>query len=95
MADVTAPAAPFAKARLPLLTLDEVPHKRHVRPPVFSACNPLVPEPGTPAFASRQDQFAADTAAVLKRAEEARRQQKKVGSPLQLPVLLAQASYVP
>ncbi|KAL3154354.1 hypothetical protein ABBQ32_013834 [Trebouxia sp. C0010 RCD-2024] len=77
MADVTAPAAPFAKARLPLLTLDEVPHKRHVRPPVFSACNPLVPEPGTPAFASRQDQFAADTAAVLKRAEEARRQQKK------------------
>ena len=91
MADVNAPAAPFAKARSPLLTLDEVPHKRHVPPSVLSTCNPLVPEPGTPAFASRQDQFAVDTAAELKRTEEARRQQKKVGIPLQLPIPLARS----
>ena len=78
MAEVKAAPAPFAKARSSLLSLDEVPHKRHVPPPVFSTYNPLVPEPGTPAFATRQDQFAVDTAAQLKRTDEARRQQKMV-----------------
>lgn len=78
MADVNAAAAPFAKTRSSLLSLDEVPHKRHVPAPVLSTYNPLVPEPGTPAFATRQDQFAVDTAAEIKRTDEARRQQKKV-----------------
>lgn len=83
MADVNADSAPFAKARAPLLSLDEVPHKRHVAPPVLSTYNPLVPDPGTPAFATREDQFAAGTASQLKRTEEARRQQKKVDTLLQ------------
>lgn len=78
MADVNAAAAPFAKARSSRLSLDEVPHKRHVPPPVLSTYNPLVPEPGTPAFATRKDQFAVGTAVELKRTDEARRQQKKV-----------------
>lgn len=78
MADVIAAAAPSAKTRSSLLSLDEVPHKRHVPPPVLSTYNPLVPEPGTPAFATRNEQFAVDTAAEIKRADEARRQQKKV-----------------
>ena len=78
MTEPNAAAPPLAKARLPLLSLDEVPHKRHVPPPVLSTYNPLVPEPGTPAFATRKDQFAFDTAAELKRTDEARRQQKKV-----------------
>lgn len=78
MTEPNAAAPPFAKARSPLLSLDEVPHKRHVPPPVLSTYNPLVPEPGTPAFATRKDQFAFDTAAELKRTDEGRRQQKKV-----------------
>ena len=78
MTDVNTTTAPFAKARSRLLSLDEVPHKRHVPPPVLSTYNPLVPEPGTPAFAARKDQFAANTAAELKGTEEARRQHKKV-----------------
>ena len=78
MTDVNTATAPFAKARSSLLSLDEVPHKRHVPPPVLSTFNPLVPKPGTPAFATRKDQFAVDAAADLKRTEEARRQQKQV-----------------
>lgn len=78
MTEAKATTAPFAKVQSRLLSLDEVPHKRHVPPPVLSAYNPLVPEPGTPAFAARKDQFTADTAAELKRTEEARRQHRKV-----------------
>lgn len=78
MADTNMPQPPFAKSRSRLLSLDEVPHKRHVPPPVVSRENPLVPEPGTPAFADRNDQFSANTAVELKHAQEARRQERKV-----------------
>lgn len=69
---------PFAKSRSRLLSLEEVPHKRHVPPPVFSHANPLVPEPGTPAFAERKQQLTANTASELRRAQDTRRQQRKV-----------------
>lgn len=78
MADAKTSRPPFTQARSRLVTLDEVPHKRHVCPPVLSGENPLVPQPGTPAFADRKDQFAVNTAAELKHAQEARRQQRKV-----------------
>ncbi len=87
MADAQTSPPPFAKSRSRLLSLDEVPHKRHVPPPVLSRENPLVPEPGTPAFAERKDQFAANTAEELRQEQETRRQQRKVCSSM--PLLLA------
>ena len=87
MADAQTSPPPFAKSRSRLLSLDEVPHKRHVPPPVLSRENPLVPEPGTPAFAERKDQYAANTAAELRQEQETRRQQRKVCSSM--PLLLA------
>ena len=74
-----APASqPFAKEKPRLLSLDDVPRKRRVSPPVLSQGNPLIPPPGTPAFADRRDQYAANTATELKHAQEAQRRQKKV-----------------
>ncbi len=86
MADAQTSPPPFAKSRSRLLSLDEVPHKRHLPPPVLSRENPLVPEPGTPAFAERKDQYAANTAAELRQEQETKRQQRKVCSstPLSL-----------
>ena len=77
MAEGTTPQ-PFAKEKPRLLSLDDVPRKRRVLPPVLNQENPLVPPPGTPAFADRRDQYAADTATELKHAQEAQRRQKQV-----------------
>ncbi|DBB03840.1 hypothetical protein WJX77_001351 [Trebouxia sp. C0004] len=77
MADAQTSPPPFTKSRSRLLSLDEVPHKRHVPPPVLTGVNPLVPEPGAPAFAERKDQYAANTAAELRQEQETRRQQRK------------------
>ncbi len=84
MADAQTSPPPFAKSRSRLLSLDEVPHKRHLPPPVLSRENPLVPEPGTPAFAERKDQYAANTAAELRQEQETKRQQRKVCSSMPL-----------
>ena len=84
MADAQTSPPPFAKSRSRLLSLDEVPHKRHVPPPVLSRENPLVPEPGTPAFAERKHQYAANTAAELRQEQETKRQQRKVCSSMPL-----------
>ena len=92
MADAQTSPPPFAKSRSRLLSLDEVPHKRHVPPPVLSRENPLVPEPGTPAFAERKDQYAANTAAELRQEQETKRQQRKVCSSM--PLLLVRG-YLP
>ena len=78
MAEGNTPQQPPAKERSRLLSLSEVPHKRHVAPPVLSSENPLVPPPGTPAYAETKQQYALDTATQLKRAQEAQRRQKKV-----------------
>ena len=84
MADAQTSPPPFAKSRSRLLSLDEVPHKRHLPPPVLSRENPLVPEPGTPAFAERKDQYAANTAAELRQEQETKRQQRQVCSSMPL-----------
>ena len=87
MADAQTSSPPLAKSRSRLLSLDDVPHKRHVPPPVLSRENPLVPEPGTPAFAERKDQYSANTAAELRQEQETKRQQRKVCASM--PLLLA------
>ena len=78
MAEGTTPQQPPSKERSRLLSLSEVPHKRHVAPPVLSSENPLIPPPGTPAYADTRQQYALDTATQLKRAQEVQRRQKKV-----------------
>ncbi|DBA67276.1 hypothetical protein WJX79_006352 [Trebouxia sp. C0005] len=77
MAGAQTSPPPFTKSRSRLLSLDEVPHKRHVPAPVLCRENPLVPEPGTPAFAERKDQYAANTVAELRQEQETKRQQRK------------------
>lgn len=72
-----------AKDRRPLLSLDEIPHKRHTRCARPSGESPVIPAVGTPAFASPQQQYGRNAASELKAAQDSRRQHSKVSNTAQ------------
>lgn len=66
------------KDRQRLLSLDEIPHKRHARCQRSSNESPVKPPIGSPAYATAHQQYAVETAAKLKAEQERRRQHKQV-----------------
>ena len=72
------PMSSSVKDRQRLLSLDEIPHKRHARCQRSSNEPPVKPPVGSPAYATAHQQYEIETAAKLKAEQDRRRQHKQV-----------------